>query len=295
VENLSLPVNFWLWFLTSLFDITIQEKMGTKRYFEETKPEGNNDSKNENNQSEEEEESESNDESEVEQEVTTRKVKTKKPLPPGYVCNACGKKDDHPIYECPLKIKKKGSEGASKKSEPRKETEDDDKSDMEDNEPEEKQEIAPWSLFVSGLPFDTNKNELLKFIKSSLNNDDFTLTTRSIILLNFPDNPSRCNGLGYINCSNEEEFQQCLSLNGLKYGKLALSIAPSTQPKKSAKKEKDNQNQSSLKKQKRDKNEKRCYRCGQAHDPKLCVNPRMCYRCRGTDHLSSECPQKKKV
>ena len=43
-----------------------------------------------------------------------KKPKTKKPLPPGYVCNACGKKDDHAIYDCPSKLTKKQFEKAGK-------------------------------------------------------------------------------------------------------------------------------------------------------------------------------------
>lgn len=36
-----------------------------------------------------------------------------------------------------------------------------------------------------------------------------------------------------------------------------------------------------------------CARCGGSHDIATCTNPRMCYRCRGNDHISSECPKKK--
>lgn len=39
---------------------------------------------------------------------------------------------------------------------------------------------------------------------------------------------------------------------------------------------------------------KRCFRCGEAHNPITCNNPRVCYRCKGTGHLSTECPKKSK-
>ena len=39
---------------------------------------------------------------------------------------------------------------------------------------------------------------------------------------------------------------------------------------------------------------KKCYRCGEDHEPKTCTNLRVCYRCRGTDHLSVDCPKKPK-
>lgn len=38
--------------------------------------------------------------------------------------------------------------------------------------------------------------------------------------------------------------------------------------------------------------QKKCARCGGAHDIATCNNPRVCYRCRKTDHISSECPKR---
>lgn len=232
----------------------------------------------------------SNDNIEIE-ENDRKKQKTKKPLPPGYVCNACGKKDDHAIYDCPSKLSKKQFEQAgksnSKTSAPIKKKEE---ADTPAEDTDDKEEIKSWSLFISGLPFDTNKVEFLKFIKEKVEMDNLSLNTRNIILLNFPDNPNRCNGLGYLNCNSEEEYNECISkLNGQSYGKLALSVVPSSQPRKTREERK---NKPKPKKEK-DATPK-CYRCGQAHEPKTCTNPRICYRCRGTDHLSNACPQKKK-
>jgi hypothetical protein len=233
--------------------------------------------------------------------------KIKKPLPPGYVCKACGAVDAHAIYDCTLKLSKKKKAAAAKK-----EIKSENDNTQEDGQQQQDEEnvTASYSLFVSGLPFDANKHEFLKFLQSSLsqskqerdeeeNNEVTTvkLTPRDIILLNFTDNPSKCNGLGYINCANEEDFQSILGLNGVKYGKLKLSIVPSSQPKKSKKDlaaSFDSRSKADKKKGKLSgEGQKRCYRCGQLHDPKTCANPRICYRCRQNDHISSNCPLKK--
>jgi hypothetical protein len=231
--------------------------------------------------------------------------KIKKPLPPGYVCKACGKVDDHAIYDCTLKVSKTKKGNASKQTVNSK-----DNNDQGDGQQQDDDEnvSASYSLFVSGLPFETNKHEFLKFLQSSVSQskqqdevDDekntevttVTLSTRDIILLNFTDNPSKCNGLGYINCANEEDFQKILGLNGMKYGKLKLSIVPSSQPKKSKKDLAADFSKRANKKKGKEEGQKRCYRCGQLHDPKTCPNPRICYRCRQNDHISSDCPLKK--
>lgn len=259
--------------------------------------------------------------------------------------------DDHPIYNCPSKIskqevkqnpeivltkvtnpvddakktKKDKKEKKSKSTDADNEEGENEDNDDDENAEDNKKQSSPdesLALFVSGLPFDANKAKFLEFIEETLNHDPTNpykseLKTKDIILLNFPDNPSRCNGLGYINCSTKEDYDRCIDvLNGKYFGKLSLSVKPSNLPTKKAsanlerinakrekKKEKKAMKKSGILPEKSEgdgsagvKKEKvkHCYRCGQLHDAAMCTNPRICYRCRGTDHLSSQCPHKKK-
>jgi len=282
--------------------------MGKKRTFEDEE-DSNSDIVNH-----EVEEEEGNDGAAVPK--SEKKQKEKKPLPPGYICKACGAVDEHAIYECPRKIKKKdlnddtnvshskkkdNKSSVKKVAQQMESKEEEDEAEETSNAHNSNPETNSLSLFVSGLPFDTNKGEFLKFINKSLNTSDHTceLTTRDLILLNFPDNPSRCNGLGYINCSSEADYQKCLEvLNGLQYGKLRLTVVPSAQERKKSDRNQSNSKDEDQTNKKRRKGEAgrtpRCYRCGQMHDPTTCSNPRICYRCRSTEHISSQCPHKKK-
>ena len=197
--------------------------------------------------------------------------KSTKPLPPGYVCNACGMKDDHAIYNCPSKVSKKeksGGEGqpAAKKAK----TE-----SSANNKPN-------LTVFLSGLPFDMTKPKLLDLIVD-LDDKGTAIQQKDLFIVHFEDNPNRCRGLAYVNCPTKEEFERTLKLNGQKVGRMNITAVESS-PEQNKKREGAG---------KKEKGESRCYRCGGTHDPKTCTNPRICYRCKGTDHLSKDCPKKK--
>jgi RNA recognition motif-containing protein len=219
---------------------------------------------------------------EGEEDVVEEKViilKKEKPLPEGYVCNACKAVGHHAIYNCPNKIskKKKKTSEASKSSEVA---------------IEEASEVAEavgykYSAFVSGLPFSVTKGSLLKILRENMEGT-VSLTPSDIILLMFPDNLHKCKGIGYVNFSDENEFKSCLDLNGIKLDDRTLKFEKSNLPNqpKRDKAERGGKSERSIDK------EPRCYRCGQKHDPKMCSNPRICYRCKSTEHISSHCPLK---
>jgi hypothetical protein len=87
-------------------------------------------------------------------------------------------------------------------------------------------------------------------------------------------NDSGCKGVGFITV-NESDKEKVLALNGEDLGasrKFNVKIDS-----------KEPQNKTQV---------KRCYRCGEKHDPATCQNPRICYRCKQSDHVSSQCPFK---
>jgi hypothetical protein len=87
-----------------------------------------------------------------------------------------------------------------------------------------------------------------------------------------------------------------LTLNGKKLGRLNISAIESATSDGSQRKPLANTELlSSVNKKIKKEQGPRCYRCGGAHDPKTCENPRVCYKCRGTDHLSKDCPKKRKA
>lgn len=206
-----------------------------------------------------------------------------KPLPPGYTCNACGMKDDHAIYNCPSKLSKKvldktgGDVAAAQPTAKKAKTED---------QPQEEKKKKVFSVFLSGLPFDMNKEKLLDLI-TDLDDHGTTLTQRNVFIVHFDDNENRCRGLAYVNCPTKEEFDRTLKLNGIKVGRMNITAVESSS------KQQDHAAMGGKKKGKT-AGETRCYRCGGTHDPKTCTNLRICYKCKGTDHLSKDCPKKKK-
>lgn len=215
--------------------------------------------------------------------------KVTKPLPEGYVCNACGAVGEHAIYNCPMKVSKKKQKTSTNASSSSSGV----NVAARDESVNDESEPTIFPVFVSGLSFDMTKIKLIDMIKEANNTEDeeskCDLTPKDIILLSFPDNPNKCNGLAYVNCTNMDDYNRALKLNGTPCGKMKLSAVPSTQETKKHKAE-DNRKEKKL----RIKSEiKHCYRCGGDHDPKTCTNPRICYRCRATDHLSSQCPKKK--
>lgn len=226
-------------------------------------------------------------------------AKPSKPLPEGYTCNACGAVGDHAIYNCPLKIvqTKPKKRALSDLDEPSAEAPPADsvaeeiavpvpvkkvktpkvpKVKSEDAEPKAQR----FSAFVAGLPFETTRDSLLKYIREHMewcNN----VTARDIIVLTFPDNPKKCKGLAYVNFDTQAELQDCLKLNGMKIGEMNLTVMESKLPVKG---------KGEIKPKAK---EGRCYRCGQKHEPKDCTNPRVCYRCKSTEHISTKCPMRK--
>jgi hypothetical protein len=216
--------------------------------------------------------------------VAAAASKSAKPLPPGYVCNACGAKDDHAIYNCPLKLSKKAMEKTgsgdkdTKPANKKPKTANSESSSADGTD--EKKKV--FTVFLSGLPFDMNKQKLLDLI-TDIDDAGTTLNQRNLFIVHFDDNENRCRGLAYVNCPTKEEFDRTLKLNGQKVGRMNISAVESS----------GKQQATAQIGEKKKKGESRCYRCGGAHDPKTCTNPRICYRCKGTDHLSKDCPKKK--
>lgn len=242
----------------------------------------------------------STDEEEVEQPQASSNKKTlkaKKPLPFGYICKACGAVDSHAIYDCPSKV--------SKKEQLRKPTTS--ISTSTTSEKHLKAHSSPVkprlavaappspalqtkfykSVFLSGLPFDMTKAKVLELIQALIESP-CNIEEKNVVLMPFPDNQNRCRGIGYINCSNEEGYNQAILLHGQQAGKMTISAIESNPPVKEDHEDAGNSSN-------RPKRPKcmHCYRCGGPHDPKDCTNERICYRCRKTGHLSGACPMKK--
>lgn len=228
-----------------------------------------------------------------------KQVKAAKPLPPGYVCNACGMKDDHAIYNCPLKVSKK---------------EGDKKSGSTSNSATTTTSSAPAVtaaatmanennsstsfkkyVFVSGLPFDMTKARLLELIDENDPANPIDLELRDIFIVTFKDNPHKCRGLAYITCHSKAQFDKVLTVHGKKLGRLNISAVESATSDGSARKPIENSELLAKGQKVKRQGGPRCYRCGGDHDPNTCENPRICYKCRGTDHLSKDCPKKKKM
>jgi RNA recognition motif-containing protein len=205
-----------------------------------------------------------------------------KPLPAGYVCNACGMAGSHAIYNCPLKKKKRDLAGAT----------DAGSCNITNNTNERKKpklvdadnSLEPSSnfkssLFISGLPFEVSKNDVIQIITESGCID--VPSHKDIKLVMFDDNSKKCRGLCYVKLKSEEDFKKALKLNGKLIGSKRLSV------QRSESRQKTKPAPVSL--------QKRCYRCGKPHDPSTCNNPRVCYRCGSNEHLSTNCPQKSKT
>jgi hypothetical protein len=101
------------------------------------------------------------------------------------------------------------------------------------------------------------------------------------------DNPKKVRGLAYIVAPSQAQLDTLLTMHGKACGKLqlAVSIAGVEQEKKE---------EPSKKKKKTDL--KFCRRCGESHpeiDEVKCEKPRICYKCKGIDHVSKDCPKRK--
>lgn len=223
-----------------------------------------------------------------------------KSLPPGYRCNACGAVDDHAIYNCPNKVakaeqQKEVKEATEKKSSSSSATTPAAASAAADKKKEKKERkkdkskyekrVYTRSIFVSGLPFTSTKDSILKLFSENMEGE-FSLKPRDVVLLTFPDSPQRCKGLAYVNFADEDEFNRALAVDGVKVENKTLNVVESkiaTKASNPGEKKKFNK-------------VKRCFRCGKTgHEPKECTNPRVCYKCLGTDHISKDCPKKQKT
>ena len=187
-----------------------------------------------------------------------------KPLPQGYICKACGS-DSHSIHDCPRKISKSNPKASASTTTP--------SSSSKQSKSEKIKKI-----YISGLPYDTTKASIKELLESDESNPCFI---SYVNLVCFEDNASKCNGQAFVTLKDQSSVDNALLLNGKNMGKTVLKVQKVRIDNTSSA-----ENTSSLKK-------KRCYRCGADHDPSTCNNPRICYRCKSTDHISTMCPQKK--
>jgi hypothetical protein len=237
---------------------------------------------------------------------------SKKPLPPGYVCKACGMKDDHAIYNCTLAIKKPKAEKVADKTvdEPEAKVEKAVEKAVEKpkftassaasktdgataTETAATNEDMPLTVFISGLPFKINRTKVIDiFQKEGFASD---ITGKEVKLVMFEDKPEKCRGLAYVTFKSEEDYKKGLALNGQQMDGRTLQIVPC------APFSKNDGGKANVKGAFKGRAKlpegvvkiPRCYRCGQLHEAAQCNNPRICYKCKSTEHLSSQCPMKK--
>mmetsp|Transcript_2530 Transcript_2530/g.3881 ORF Transcript_2530/g.3881 Transcript_2530/m.3881 type:complete len:172 (-) Transcript_2530:57-572(-) len=162
-------------------------------------------------------------------------TKRKKPLPEGYVCNACGG-NDHPIYECAqYKSKKKARKPPMTKH------------------------------FLWGLPQNITSSRLKEFLLEN------NISGEIIVKLIMDQSGEKCRGVGFVTTESSES-ETVLALDGIPFDERVFHIKlDQKEPKQKP---------------------QRCYRCGEKHEASECTNNRICYRCKSSDHISSECPLK---
>lgn len=122
-------------------------------------------------------------------------------------------------------------------------------------------------LFLSGLPKTMTENDLSKWLRKSGCNYE-----AEVSIAIDKDNSELSRGFGFLQVK-EVEANHFLSLNETKYKNATIKI------------QMDNK--------KPEKKGPACYRCGKFHEVASCTNNRICYRCKSSDHLSSECPRRK--
>ncbi len=134
------------------------------------------------------------------------------------------------------------------------------------------QPVKKIKLFISGLTPDTTNDSLSSWLNA--NNCEFK---KDVDIAIDKEDATKCRGFGFITLA-ETYLESMLALNGQEHNGKTIKIQLDNKPANANKPKTDM---------------KRCYRCGQMHDPKGCTNPRICYKCKGNDHLSSACPKKK--
>lgn len=213
-----------------------------------------------------------------------RVPKEKKPLPPGYVCKACGAADEHAIYDCPLHKKQK----QKKKKGPEA---DDSKEDEGDEEEKGKKETLV--CYIDGLKFNTDVARMLMILAEK---ECVGVAPKGVTIVPFPDNKEKCKFV-LVAFASLDDSRRCVEqLHGQRIDDRlvrAYFYSPKVQQKDGGGDKAKYKSKGKFKSGADKMAAKRCYRCGGEHDPATCNEARVCYRCRSTEHLSSACPLRK--
>jgi hypothetical protein len=221
--------------------------------------------------------------------VTSEPSKVKKPLPPGYICKACGN-GGHAIYDCPSKVarEKPADSDAPLTAKPAKaaSTKKGEKSATPESANDNKPDANINKTYVSGLPFDMTNEKMKGYF------EEHDCKVKFVNMAVFEDNKSKCKGFGFVTFEDAESTDRAISLTGANMGKKTLAVAQCVDREKEKPTRKKAEKEGEMPAIKKARVPK-CYRCGENHDPATCSNPRICYRCRSSDHISSQCPKKK--
>lgn len=139
---------------------------------------------------------------------------------------------------------------------------------------EDKSEVSlpRQKFFVSGIPHSHTSEEVITFLaENGIKSENIK------VRLAMRENSYESKGFGIVTV-DASDTDAMLALDKATIGHRQVNIKLDDP---SAKKRKNSSSVS-----------KRCYRCGGQHSSKECTNPRICYRCKSTDHLSNECPNK---
>lgn len=132
------------------------------------------------------------------------------------------------------------------------------------------QKEKEMTLFLSRLPKTWDKSKFIDFLAEA--KIDLNTIVNTKMVLKVGEGTESFSGVVLLTVKGDESFSNVLQLNGGVVGGREI-IVKLNEPKRGR------------------KQEKRCARCGGTHDMATCGNPRVCYRCQGSDHISSECPR----